>query len=158
MLLMVVLMVLQLCCSSLWARPRAADEAEKVVAGWLKTNARPLGTALGRQIIKIETFIDDNDQPVYYVVYLQPNGFVIVSADDLVEPIIAFADDGTFEPSLESPLGALVNNDLNGRITAVRNTSLVSGDWSVVSGEQSKSNFSINQLTAHQLTNYPRSK
>jgi len=153
-----VLVVLQLCCSGLWARPTTADDAEKVVAGWLKTNARPLGTALGRQIIKIETFIDDNDQPVYYVVYLQPNGFVIVSADDLVEPIIAFADDGTFEPSLESPLGALVNNDLNGRITAVRNTSPVSGDWSVVSGEQSKSNFSINQLTAHQLTNYPRSK
>jgi len=117
-----VLVVLQLCCSGLWARPTTADEAEKVVAGWLKTNARPLGMALGRQIIKIETFINDNDQPVYYVVYLQPNGFVIVSADDLVEPIIAFADDGTFEPSLESPLGALVNNDLNGRITAVRNT------------------------------------
>ncbi len=117
-----VLVVLQLCCGGLWARPTTTDEAEKVVAGWLKTNARPLGTALGRQIIKIETFIDDNDQPVYYVVYLQPNGFVIVSADDLVEPIIAFADDGTFEPSLESPLGALVNNDLNGRITAVRNT------------------------------------
>jgi len=122
MLLMVVLVVLQLCCSGLWARPTTADEAEKVVAGWLKTNARPLGTALGRQIIKIETFIDDNDQPVYYVVYLQPNGFVIVSGDDLVEPIIAFADDGTFEPSLENPLGALVNNDLNGRITTVRNT------------------------------------
>lgn len=117
----VVLIALQF-SNSLWARPTTADEAEKVVAGWLKTNARPLGTALGRQIIKIETFIDDNDQPVYYVVYLQPNGFVIVSADDLVEPIIAFADDGTFEPSLENPLGALVNNDLNGRITTVRNT------------------------------------
>jgi len=149
-----VLVVLQLCCSGLWARPTTSDEAQMVVTGWLKTNAQPLGTALGRQIIKIETFIDDNDQPVYYVVYLQPNGFVIVSADDLVEPIIAFADDGTFEPSLENPLGALVNNDLNGRITAVRNTSLVSGDWSAVSGEQQP----INLLTAHQLTNYPRSK
>jgi len=120
-LLAVVLIFLHL-CGSLWARPTTSDEAQMVVAGWLKTNAQPLGTALGREIIKIETFIDDNDQPVYYVVYLQPNGFVIVSADDLVEPIIAFADDGTFEPSLENPLGALVNNDLNGRITAVRNT------------------------------------
>ncbi len=117
-----VFLVVLLLCSGVWARPRAADEAEKVVAGWLKTNARPLGTALGREVISVETFIDDNDQPVYYVVYLQPNGFVIVSADDLVEPIIAFADDGTFEPSLESPLGALVNNDLNGRVAAVRNT------------------------------------
>ncbi len=60
----VVLIALQF-SNNLWARPTTADEAEKVVTGWLKADARPLGTALGRQIIKIETFIDDNDQPVY---------------------------------------------------------------------------------------------
>ena len=125
-----VVLVVLLLCGSLWARPTTADEAEKVVTGWLKADAQPLGTALGRGVIRVETFTDDNGEPVYYVVYLQgprkagtqPSGFVIVSADDLVEPIIGFADDGTFEPSLESPLGALVTNDLNGRITAVRNT------------------------------------
>ena len=31
-----VLVVLQLFCSGLWARPRTADEAEKVVSGWLR--------------------------------------------------------------------------------------------------------------------------
>ncbi len=125
-----VVLVVLLLCSSLWARPTTADEAQMVVTGWLKTNARPLGTTLGREVISVETFTDDYGEPVYHIVYLQgpgpagtqPTGFVIVSADDLVEPIIGFADDGTFEPSLESPLGALVNNDLNGRITAVRNT------------------------------------
>jgi len=53
---------------------------------------------------------------------LEPSGFVIVSADDLVEPIIGFADDGTYEPSPENPLGALVTNDLNGRMAAVHRT------------------------------------
>jgi hypothetical protein len=125
-----VLVVLQLFCSGLWARPRAADEAEKVVTGWLKTNARPLGMTLGREVMNVETFTDDNGRPIYYIVYLQEPrkagtqaaGFVVVSADDLVEPIIGFADDGTFEPSLESPLGALVTNDLGERIAAVRNS------------------------------------
>ncbi len=116
-----VLIVLQL-CGSLWARPRGADEAEKVVTGWLKAEAQPLGTTLGRRVVKVETFTGDNGEPIYYIVNLQPTGFVVVSADDLVEPIIGFADDGTFEPSDESPLGALVTNDLNGRIAAVRNT------------------------------------
>jgi len=126
----IVVLVVLLLCSGVWARPTTADEAEKVVTGWLKTNARPLGTALGREVISVETFTDDygeasrkaGSQPVYHIVYLEPTGFVVVSADDLVEPIVAFADDGTFEPSLESPLGALVNNDLNGRVAAVRNT------------------------------------
>lgn len=117
-----VLVVLQLFCSGLWARPTTADEAEKVVTGWLKVNAQPLGTTLGREVISVETFFDDIDKPVYHIVYLRPSGFVVVSAEDLVEPIIGFADDGTFEPSLESPLGALVTNDLNGRVTSVRNT------------------------------------
>ncbi len=125
-----VLVVLQLCCSSLWARPTTAYEAEMVVTGWLKANPRPLDTALGREVMNVETFTDANGQPVYYIVYLQgpafagiqSSGFVIVSADDLVEPIIGFADDGIYDPSLDNPLGALVTNDLNGRIAAVRNT------------------------------------
>ena len=125
-----VLVVLQLCCSSLWARPTTAYEAEMVVTGWLKADPRPLDTALAPEVMMVETFTDDYGQAAYYIVYLQgpvfagtqSSGFVIVSADDLVEPIIGFADDGIFDPSLDNPLGALVTNDLNGRIAAVRST------------------------------------
>ncbi len=115
-----VLVLLQFCSSSLWARSTTSHQAEKVVAGWLKADAQPLGTALGQRVANVETFTNDEGQPVYYIVYLQPSGFVIVPADDLVEPIIGFADDGTFDPSLDNPLGALVTNDLNGRIAAAR--------------------------------------
>ncbi len=113
------LILLQLCCN-LQARPTTANEAEKVVAGWLKTDARPLGAALGRQVTNVETYINENDEPIYYIVYLQPSGFVIVSADDLVQPIIGFVEKGTYDPSPDNPLGALVNRDLKGRIAAVR--------------------------------------
>lgn len=119
--LLAVLAVLQL-CSSLWARPTTADEAEKIVGGWLKVDPQPLGTPAARQVGDVETFTNDDGEPVYYIVYLQPAGFVIVSADDLIEPIIGFADDGFFDPSVENPLGALVTNDLNGRIASVKST------------------------------------
>jgi hypothetical protein len=99
-----------------------AEDAGMVVAGWLKVNSRPLGMAPGRDVISVETFTDDNNQPAYYVVYPEPSGFVIVSADDLVEPIIAFAGEGFFESSVENPLGALVSRDVEGRLAAVRNT------------------------------------
>jgi len=119
---LVFVLVVVLLCSGLRARPTTADEAGMVVAGWLKSDARPLGMALGGEVINVETFTDDNNQPVYYVVYLESGGFVVVSADDLVEPIIAFADEGIFEPSSENPLGALVTRDIKGRIAGVRNT------------------------------------
>ncbi len=117
----VVLAVLLL-CSGLSARPTTAYEAEMVVAGWLKANPLPLGTTLGRRVLDVETYTTEDDRPAYYIVNLQPSGFVIVSADNLVEPIIGFADDGAYNPSFENPLGALVNSDLNGRVGAIRNT------------------------------------
>jgi hypothetical protein len=119
---LVLILVVLLFCDSLWARPTTSDEAEMVVMGWLKFNDKPFGTELGRSVISVETFIDDNGNPVYYVVYLEPSGFVIVSADDSIEPIIAFSDEGNFNPSAENPLGALVGRDIEGRVVAVRNT------------------------------------
>jgi len=116
-----ILVVLQL-CSSLSALPTTASEAEMVVKGWLKTDPQPLNTALGQEVTGVETFTDDNGEPVYYIVYLEPSGFVIVSADDLIEPIIGFVCDGTYDPSLENPLGALVTNDLNGRMSTVQSS------------------------------------
>jgi len=115
-----VLLLLQLAYGKVWARPATPQQAEKVVTGWLKADARPLGSSIGRQVIKVETFTDDNGEPIYYIVYLRPYGFVIVPADDLIEPIIGFADDGSYNPSPQNPLGALVWQDLNGRIAAVR--------------------------------------
>ncbi|MFQ6036297.1 MAG: C10 family peptidase [Sedimentisphaerales bacterium] len=106
--------------SQVWARLTTSQQAEKVVTGWLKADARPLSTTIGQQVTKVETFTDDHGEPIYYIVYLHPSGFVIVPADDLVEPIIGFADDGTYNPTLQNPLAALVRPDLNGRVTAVR--------------------------------------
>ena len=153
-----VLVVLQLCCSSLWARPRTAYEAEMVVTGWLNADARPLGMALGRKVMKVETFTDDYGQPVYYIVYLQgpgsagtePSGFVIVPADDLAEPIIGFVDGGTYDPSLDNPLGALVTNDLNGRVVAVRSRFAVQAmaETPVITEIQSKWNHFISLAEA----------
>ena len=102
-------------CHGISARPTTAYEAEAVVSGWLMKQAQPLGVALGHQIANVDTFADSAGNAVYYIVYLKPSGFVVVSADDLIEPIIGFSDDGTYDPSLENPLGALVRSDLSNR-------------------------------------------
>jgi len=119
-ILTVLVVVLQLCRDNTQARPTTQQEAGKVVKGWLKASPQPLGAALGRQVKEIQTYTDNGGNPLYYIVYLQPNGFVIVSADNLIEPIIGFAQDGIYDPSPDNPLGALVTGDINGRIESVR--------------------------------------
>lgn len=108
--------------SNLYAVPMTADDAELVVTGWLKANEQPLGASLGREVLNVETFNDDSGNAIYYIVYLKPSGFVIVSAEDLIEPIIGFADDGAYNPSAENPLGALVVSDISGRAGAIEDT------------------------------------
>jgi len=107
-------------CGGLSAAPMTSYEAEMVVLGWLRFDPNPLGTPLGREILAVDTFIGDEGEAVYHVVQLQPAGFIIVSADDLVEPIIGFADDGEYNPSPTNALGTLVEADLRSRLAAAR--------------------------------------
>jgi hypothetical protein len=125
LILLTFLPLLLLRPSSLEAKPMSSGQAEKMVKGWLKVDPKPLLTQLGNQVKRTDVFTDDKGEPIYYVVYLQPDGFIITPADDLVEPIIAFADNGTFDPSPNNPLGALVSRDIPGRIAAARNLQAV---------------------------------
>jgi len=97
-----------------------AGHAKKLAQAWVAANPKPMGAQLGREIESVETFTDANSQPIYHVVYLRPTGFVIVPADDEIEPVICFASAGSFDPSPDNPLGALVSRDLPGRVNAAR--------------------------------------
>ena len=106
------------------AAPTTAQQAKKVVKGWLRqTQNKPLDVPLGQAIQKVDTFADPNVAPTYYIVYIEPSGFVIVPADDDVEPIIGFSPNGEYNPSLDNPLGALVTRDMAGRVQHVRKAS-----------------------------------
>ena len=121
--LMVLIVAMLLCSSNVLGTPTTANQAQKVVEGWLKTDSSPLGAMVSRQVNNIETLTDESGEPIYYIAYLQPSGFVIVSADNRIEPIIGFAEEGNYDPSLDNPLGDLVNLDLKERLRTVRQIS-----------------------------------
>jgi hypothetical protein len=103
-----------------WARPTTGAEAQRSVAGWLRLDPRPLRARMGANSTQVKAFKDRAGNIDYFVVSLEPNGFAIVSGDDLLEPIIAFAPQGTFDPNPQNPLYALLNRDLPGRLAEVR--------------------------------------
>ena len=110
------ILILLAAAGSLCARVTTPQEAHLVVAGWLSGNVEPFGMPLGRDIVDVETFTGVAGEPIYYIVRLSRAGSVIVSADDLVEPILGFGEGQEYEPSADDPLTALVTSDVTGRM------------------------------------------
>jgi Peptidase C10 family/Carboxypeptidase regulatory-like domain/Spi protease inhibitor len=96
----------------------SATEAERAVAGWLTDNAAPLDAPLGRQTADVESIANSEGRIICHIVRIEPSGFVIVAANDLVEPIIGFAAEASYDPSPNNPLLALLTGDLSKRLAA----------------------------------------
>lgn len=118
------------------ALPTSPDQAKKVVRNWIAIDNQPLDASIGTSIKEVVTFKDNNNEPLYHVVYMEPHGFIIVAGDDLVEPIVAFVPQGiTYSASLDNPLGALVSQDVVGRVEYARNLTR-SGQSAMSSAQQ----------------------
>jgi hypothetical protein len=118
--LLIILYLLTAGISLSWAKPTTSGQAAAVVQAWRQKDKKPLKSTIGESTRTIQTFRDASGTDIYHVVNLDPQGFAIVPADDLIEPIIAFSSDGTFDPSDTNPLGALISRDLPNRIAHVR--------------------------------------
>ncbi|MBN1506409.1 MAG: C10 family peptidase [Sedimentisphaerales bacterium] len=106
-------------CGSVTAHPMASADARRVVQGWLSTSGEALGVRMGKDVVRVDSYAGQDGAVLYHVVSLKPGGFVITSADDEIEPIIAFADDGTCEFSENNPLFVLVTRDMQARMEGV---------------------------------------
>ena len=102
------------------ANPVTAKQAAEAVRGWLRYDAKPMGETLSGQIGEVKGYKGPAGKLAYYVVSLAPEGFVIVPADDLVEPIIAFSPRGKYEATRESPWHAIVSQDVPKRVAYVQ--------------------------------------
>jgi len=115
---------LLLCAACLWlarpewvsAEPVGTEQVYSVVAGWLGLNHQPLGATVGQQIAQVQSFSDAAGNVLYYIVHLEPSGFVIVPADDSAEPILGFGQ-GDLKGLLQhSPLPDFIGKDVQARV------------------------------------------
>ena len=105
------------------AAPVSPDRAGKVASAWARSSQQHLGKRMNRTIQQVKTFNDSNGEGMFHVILLDEGGFVVVPADDEIEPIIAFSSNGTLEEDPENPLWSLVSQDVPSRIGATRSSS-----------------------------------
>lgn len=129
-----VIAVVILLAASPFARASSTgpERVKRVVRNWMLLDPKPLGCALGQRVREVRTFADVSGLPLYHAAFLEPDGLVIVSGDDLVEPIIAFAPKGIYDPYSSQPLADIVSRDAMQRVARVR--SLQSGTQTAEQG------------------------
>lgn len=102
--------------ANLFAAPVDSAKARKAAEGWLKyTGETALNANLKSEIASVDTYKDVDGNVIYYVINLNPDGFIIVSSDDQIEPIISFSGTGTYDGNPENPLAIMLSNDMKGR-------------------------------------------
>ena len=74
---------------------------------------------MNRRVDAVKT-VRSGGEDVFHVVSLEGGGFVVTPADDQIEPVIAFADEGTLAEDERNPLWALLTSDLPRRLKALR--------------------------------------
>jgi hypothetical protein len=116
----IVCFVVACCLFQAFGGVVSSQRARSAVEGWLNEDSSPLDASLGRSVRSVKAYSDTNSVPLFYVHSLDAGGFVISSADDMVSPIIAFSDSGSFDAATNSPLWVLLHKDMRGRNTRVR--------------------------------------
>ncbi len=91
------------------AEPVGNDAAKAVANGWLAEDVPHSAGRLRGRFKSVET------HPGYHVVHLQPEGYIITSDDDELEPVLAFSDRGEFKYDPENPLCILLSRDTTNR-------------------------------------------
>lgn len=115
--------------SCLYAGPVTSLQAREAVRQWLsKTQQKPMGTSLASQVDQVVPHKDADGRVLFYEVRLLPEGFVVVSPDDLLEPIVAFSSTGQLELDAHNPFLALLQRDMGRRAShAVKLQARLSG-------------------------------
>nr|MCR5380878.1 C10 family peptidase [Lentisphaeria bacterium] len=95
------------------------EMATTFAENWLKAAGDALNTEVGAAAVgDIEEFKNADGAVLGYIVSLEPKGFIVVSADDRINPVVIVSKEGKFDANPQNPLFALLYADLTNRMAA----------------------------------------
>lgn len=98
------------------SREITADEAATAAAAWVDLGYSLDKIAPGRKIASVETLAVPGSGAELRVAAFEGGGFVVLSADDRVDPVIAFSESGDgVDEDDANPFWALLKADITGR-------------------------------------------
>lgn len=97
------------------------DDAVFAAARWAGNGANLHGANLSAEPSEARTVRAGDGTAIYHVVSMEGGGYMILSAENRITPVIAFSDNGEFVESDENPLYSLLAGDMPLRLEMVEN-------------------------------------
>lgn len=97
------------------AAPVPPDQAHQAAQRWLQAGLVRPNRPMEQWIQGVREHRQPSGEPWYFEVQLAAGGFLLMSTDDELEPVLAFSESGTFDPSPDNPLAQLLHHDLENR-------------------------------------------
>jgi uncharacterized repeat protein (TIGR02543 family) len=131
-------LIFSFCAATCPAAEITSVQARTAVGNWLRRDASPLEAKLGGTALDAVTYKNAGGDSLFYVVPLEGGGFVVTSADDGIQPVIAFSEGSNLVADEGNPLWALLNKDLSQRrdALAMRRASLGGKSVETASAQQ----------------------
>lgn len=105
------------------AAPVPEDSVVAAARGWLAvTDTAPMEEPLGSGLLSLEAATNELGEVLYYAVYLEKGGVLVMSGDDGIEPVIAFTSRSAdfTDPSPCNHLRLMLEGDLESRLADVK--------------------------------------
>jgi len=102
------------------AAPVSREQALEAAYAWLSLSPEAMHQAHGQLAGTVLPVRDALGETEYYAVDLAPKGFVIVAADDWIEPVIAFSTSDVFQATPGHPLFEMLRADVPARFSRAR--------------------------------------
>nr|MDA3925731.1 C10 family peptidase [Kiritimatiellia bacterium] len=94
-------------------------QAKNATGKWLGRNQHPLNSNVGGKPVAGKTYTRSDGTPLFHVVRLSEGGFVVTSADDGIDPIIAVSGGEDLVADETNPLWILLNKDIENRLRTI---------------------------------------
>lgn len=104
---------------ALQAEPVTALQAQAAARAWLQRTPAPMGTSLGVEVAEVVTHGDAAGKQLFHEVRLAGGGFVILAADDRIDPVVALCEGEALDGGPESHLDLLLRKDMKARLARV---------------------------------------
>ncbi|MDR3254262.1 MAG: C10 family peptidase [Synergistaceae bacterium] len=123
--ILVSMLFVFLLCPAALAAPTTPKQAEDVVRGWLVyNNSAPFENPSGT-FSRVESYGEKGEVPnseaLYYAVYLDPKGIILLPAEDTIEPVAAYLPNATwYGPEPSNPVFGLFGSNIAGIVKKFR--------------------------------------